>query len=343
MVRFRPTQAGVYTIQVDAVSIDGVAQDFAYAVAEGLAVAPIAAIYESFGQGCAGSGSTGVDGPACAGPNRNAATFAYEGMAEQHEFAMQEISPPGQPTVIGGISMLLAARPGPAVSVTFGIRLAGTDFRPAEPPVATTTVVVGSTPGWWGANFARPVTIPPSTRYFVTIESGPLASFAPVPAAPSREGRALFSRSRCSTWGSPSTVVTSYRVHCASPSASVAIPLLSANGLPSPGGQMAVELAHARPGAAAVLLTGFSNSAWGAASLPFDLGGLGAPGCQLLVAPEVADGLVAGSAGTASRAFALPNQPGLLGGQFYQQYAVLDPVNPLGLVTSNGGQARVGR
>jgi hypothetical protein len=238
--------------------------------------------------------------------------------------------------------MLLAARPGPTVPVTVGIRLAGADLRPADPPVATATMMVGSAPGWWGATFAQPVTIPPSTRYFVTIESGAIASFAPVPAAPSREGRVLFSRSRCSTWGSPSTVVTSYRVHCASPAAAAATPSLSGNGLPSPGGQMAVELARARPGAAAVLMTGFSSSAWGAASLPFDLGGLGAPGCQLLVAPDAADGLVAGPQGTASRTFALPALPGLIGGRFYQQFAVLDPVNPLGLVTSNGGEARVG-
>ena len=46
--------------------------------------------------------------------------------------------------------------------------------------------------------------------------------------------------------------------------------------------------------------------------------------------------------GNASVSFSVPNNGALVGTEVFHQWFVLDPVNAVGLVTSNAGRARVG-
>ena len=77
--------------------------------------------------------------------------------------------------------------------------------------------------------------------------------------------------------------------------------------------------------------------------LPIDLGALGAPGCFVRTTVD-ATVLVAGSNGTATFAFSIPNNTTLLGIQLFSQAFVLDPAtNAMALTTSDAAAFVVGR
>ena len=76
------------------------------------------------------------------------------------------------------------------------------------------------------------------------------------------------------------------------------------------------------------------------ATLPLDLGIIGAPGCAILVDIVLAIPL-APMAGAVSFAVSLPASA--IGLSFYEQGYVVDPAaNALGLTVTNAGLARVG-
>jgi hypothetical protein len=90
------------------------------------------------------------------------------------------------------------------------------------------------------------------------------------------------------------------------------------------------------------VVTGFSNTLWGPVPLPFDLGGFGLPGCQLLVDPMVSTP-VAQTAGAATWTLAIPNLAMYLGLRFFNQAASFDfGANPTGVTVSNGGDGTIG-
>ena len=88
---------------------------------------------------------------------------------------------------------------------------------------------------------------------------------------------------------------------------------------------------------------GVSNEVWGPLKLPYDLGPIKMPGCQLLASAEVVLTLPA-SGGTATWSLSIPNDNRFLGGRLFQQALVLDPkANGTGVITSNAGRACVER
>jgi hypothetical protein len=89
-----------------------------------------------------------------------------------------------------------------------------------------------------------------------------------------------------------------------------------------------------------VCLTGFSESTYLGSPLPAPLPG--APGCSVLVSPDALDPFVVSGQGLAERAFVLPPDVSLNGLFLYHQWAVLDPINPLGIVMSDAGRSSFG-
>ena len=87
---------------------------------------------------------------------------------------------------------------------------------------------------------------------------------------------------------------------------------------------------------------GASRTMWNGNPLPFDLGGLGAPGCRLLVGVDVLlGGTRSGSLWTL--AVTLPNDPSLIGQSVFAQGWGTDPGgNTAQLVFGNGVDIRVG-
>ena len=121
------------------------------------------------------------------------------------------------------------------------------------------------------------------------------------------------------------------------------VPVLSNAGLPVLGQSFGVELADAPPQRPVVLFMGTSRTKWGTLSLPLDLAGLGAQGCQLLASSEFTIGGVTDTQGKATTSFPLPKLKGLCDLHLYYQYLVLDQqANKLGWVFSNAGDAHFG-
>jgi hypothetical protein len=88
---------------------------------------------------------------------------------------------------------------------------------------------------------------------------------------------------------------------------------------------------------------GFSNTTSPLGPLPIDLTALGAPGCFARVSLDAAVVLV-GAGGIATFQFSVPNDPALLGLQFYAQGLSLDPTaNALGLVATDAAGFIVGQ
>lgn len=88
----------------------------------------------------------------------------------------------------------------------------------------------------------------------------------------------------------------------------------------------------------AVMMIGWSNSSFGAFSLPVSLAAVGMPGCNLLQSAEVF-GLSVSSTGPAVGEFALPipADSALVGYNLYLQALVVTPgANPANLLTTNG-------
>ncbi len=105
-----------------------------------------------------------------------------------------------------------------------------------------------------------------------------------------------------------------------------------------------VDLFHLPSSGAAILFTGFSKTRTraGGIPLPFDLSGLGAPGCKVLADPFLGQVLTI-SQGMAQGSVPLPANPAILGLSIFNQGFVVDPkANNLGLTTTNGGEGKIG-
>ena len=116
---------------------------------------------------------------------------------------------------------------------------------------------------------------------------------------------------------------------------------LVANGLPELGGTLTVALNNL-PISAAFLVTGLSRTTASFGALPFDLTSLGAPGCLARVSDD-ARVLLVGTANAAVWNLGIPNAPGLVGLQAYNQAVVFDPgFNGIGAVVSDAAGLMIG-
>lgn len=88
-------------------------------------------------------------------------------------------------------------------------------------------------------------------------------------------------------------------------------------------------------------LVGFSRTTSGFGALPFDMTGLGAPGCFARVSGD-ANVLLVGSGGLATFNMAIPASTAYLGAQLYTQGLSLDAANALGAVMSDANGAILG-
>ncbi|MFO1078742.1 MAG: PKD domain-containing protein [Planctomycetota bacterium] len=122
---------------------------------------------------------------------------------------------------------------------------------------------------------------------------------------------------------------------------SLGISSLVASAPPAIGSTLNVTVNNL-PVNVAIMLTGFSKTAWLLGALPFDLATYGAPGCKLRVSPD-ANLLILGAGGSAVWPFTIPNNAGLIGVNLYNQAVVLSPgTNAAGAVGSDAAGMMVG-
>jgi hypothetical protein len=113
-------------------------------------------------------------------------------------------------------------------------------------------------------------------------------------------------------------------------------PFINAASIPRVGDPLAMTLHQAKPNSLAVLCIGESRTDYGGIPLPFDLAGVGAPGCALQVSIALLLVTTTSATGSGQLTVPVPNDPALVIQYVYHQWLVLDPANLLGLVVSGG-------
>jgi len=122
---------------------------------------------------------------------------------------------------------------------------------------------------------------------------------------------------------------------------------LSVTGQRAQFGVISCHGAGFGPSLPVVCILGISRTAWGSIPLPFDMGSLGATGCNLyndwlvdLTTTADATGTV--PAYSPALAWAVPATPALSGGLLQFQALAAKPVNGLGIVSTNNVQVTLG-
>ena len=118
-------------------------------------------------------------------------------------------------------------------------------------------------------------------------------------------------------------------------------PYLYFGGGPRLGTTFTLRCGNVLPNQAGAWLAGFSNTNYGATTLPLDLQPLGIPGCSLLVAPEASQLLLTGQ-NYANWTLVVPSTPSFAGVRLFVQACQFDATRAGGLVFSDAANLRLG-
>lgn len=330
--------AGVWYVDIKAtlVAVDthvetpAVDADYALVVLGGtgqVGTPPVFGSFQTFGQGCPGT----VPLPSfCTTLNAAGGTLANNTRTWEYCYTVPGI---GNAQVV---SFDIFTRSTGGTVVVPAHLYAQVGGAPDTTPLASTTISVGPTAGFYTASFAAPAGV--SGTFYISVDS----SAQTVLLSQLSAGAAGTSWYRAPVTGSwlQSGLITrpSWRVSCSG--SQFATPALAAQGVPTLGASYDVTLANAANGTGALLLTGLSDAVHQGLSLPYSLPG--APGCAVLVSPDSSRFAVSSASGTASLGFALPNAAAFLGTRLLHQWAIFEPANALGIVVSNAGRATIG-
>jgi hypothetical protein len=300
----------------------------------GSALAAQAAAFQTFGRGCRGTAYTW-----CAGNNVNATQMPPFVLIAYPQYAVEVEA--GGPVVIQSFEFLTRNASGQVTVPAFIFLPDATTGVPQLTPLATGSIVVGTTVGWYTATFAQPVVVT-GGRFFLSWQQNATSKAFMDPFANGGVQSRSWSRpNNAGAWSGPANNLWAFRVNCIGIKGMP--PRLSNTGLPKIGTSYAVALSGALATAPSLLITGLSNQTWGPFPLPLDLGAAGAGGCSLLVSYDFVLGAAADNSGNASLSIALPNDSRLVGLKLHHQWATVDaPANRLGLAFSNGGTATLG-
>lgn len=140
------------------------------------------------------------------------------------------------------------------------------------------------------------------------------------------------------TWEYAATDPATYDAFGSGCPGSAGTPTLEIGGnLPWADERIEFRLKNLPAGAATFLVFGVSRTQWGPLALPFALGPL-APGCSALASHDTVLPL-SNQNGKAGWSTLVPR---VVGATFYLQGIIADPVNPLGLTFTHGGEATIG-
>lgn len=113
-------------------------------------------------------------------------------------------------------------------------------------------------------------------------------------------------------------------------------PCLGWTGLPRQGQSFSINLQDAEPAGFAMIWLGWSDTFWApVGALPYDAGPLGAPGCNLLVAPDGPLPFPVDGGGRASYSITVPINPSIAGMQVFAQSVSTSGANALGFASSD--------
>jgi choice-of-anchor B domain-containing protein len=287
-------------------------------------VRPSGASFTNYGQGCAGSATA-----AC--PELNATGGTLSNSTNQYEYSYEVPS-------TGSLQVTSFDIYTNSVNGTLNRSAhiyAQSGSGPAFTPLATTTITVGTAPGFYTATFGSPVTV--NGTFYIGYENGPDGVISNLTSGASGIGH--YRDAVVGNWAQSGLVVSpSWRVTC-SGGAGGLTPSLGHVGLPILNSSYDVTLSDAIPTTFAVMISGLSDTVYNGSPLPIPL--LGAPGCSVYAAPTVLTTHITSATGTASATFNIPATPANIGVNLYHQWAVLDAVNTLGIIVSDAGRATI--
>ena len=324
--------AGTWIIEVLATSVvidnhvetPGVDADYGLFVSS--STEPVVARFENYGQGCPGSVPAAAY---CATLNENGGTLTNNTNGFEYSFEVNGVT--GQVVAFDIYTYSNSGtltRPAHIYSMVGG--------QPSPTPLASTTITVGTTPGFYTATFASPVTV--TGTFYIGYENSPSGIISNLSSGAT--GTGYFRTAPSGSWSQSGLVQRpSWRVDCGN-TGGFATPELGNIGTPVLGGSYDVTLSEARPSSVAVMVSGLSDQVYQGTPLPIALPG--APGCDVLASPDVLQAELLSTSGTASGTISVPSTPSLMGANVFHQWAVLDIVNALGIVVSDAGKATLG-
>ena len=281
----------------------------------------------SFGVGCPGSNQISV--PTCAQTNPAGGNLNNSSSADEYVY---RVGTSGVSTLTG--FELFTRSSGGTVTVPARIySLAGSG--PSAAPIASTTMTIGPNAGFYGATFDPPIQV--GSAYFIGIDN--TAQTTVLSDLTGGQIGLGYRRAGNGPW-SFQIMRPSWKVQCTTQPL-FPTPVASADALPVLGTSYNLGCVDAMPSSLAVLASGYSNVSGGGLSLPAPLPN--APGCDLLVSPDVLLATSTTASGSASLGFAVPANSALAGFALYHQWVVLDAAaNALGLTVSNGVYVTLG-
>ena len=312
------------------------------AAALSVAVSAQTGSYSLYGNGCAGSG-TG-SGPSCGGLNTMGGTG--HGGGNDNVFAL-EVAPSSSARAVIGAEFFTRLKSGTTpVMVKIALHMPDSAGMPQPTAARTGMVTVNSTTaGWAKGTFNSPMAIAANTKFFVVYGDIPAGRTThPIIMDPTGiRGTYYWHPPTIAAWRGPFTSQRwAFRVTCGGGSGG-AVPLMANTGVPTLNQSFSLDLSQAAKNSQALFAFGASRTMWATVNLPLDVSPFGAPNCSLLASIDLIIPMGTSPAGAASLTVQVPNAPFLVGRTFYNQALVVDRVNSLGLVFSNGGAGTVGR
>lgn len=287
-------------------------------------VRPSSASFTSYGQGCPGSATAPC-------PELNGAGGTLSNNTNQYEYTY-EVPSTGS-LQVNSFDIYTNSQSG---SITRPAHIyAQSGNGPSSTPLATTTITVGTSPGFYTATFASPVTV--NGTFYVGYENSPSGVISNLNSGASGVGH--YRTAVTGNWSQSGLVdFPSWRVSCSGGTGNLT-PVIGNVGLPIVNSSYDVTLSDAIPTTFAVMIVGLSDTVYNGGALPIPL--LGAPGCSVYAAPTVLTTHITSATGTASETFNIPTSPANIGLSLYHQWAVLDAVNSVGIIVSNAGRATI--
>ena len=208
--------------------------------------------------------------------------------------------------------------------------------RPSATPIATSTITIGPNAGFYTATFNPPVSVPNS--FYIGFDN--TAQTTLLSDLNSGQINLGYQRTGSGAW-SFAIMRPSWRVQCTNLPL-FPVPVASADALPILGTSYNIDCVDGAPSSVGVMVSGYSDSSFGG-GVVLPAGLPGAPGCDLMVSPDVLQASPTSATGSVSRGFTIPNNSALTGTALFHQWVFLDAgANQTGLIVSNGVGVTVG-
>ncbi len=293
--------------------------------------------FTTFGKACPG---TSANLP-CASNNANATNFGMIASLGNPQFAIEVTGGVSSP-IIMGFDIFTKSRSKSPITLTTEIFLAQSTGFPQAKAVAKGKIVIGTTAGWYRTVLTTPLLLKANTTFFISYQDPAFSPrvVAPTAAPPATRSSHYQRTATTAAWRGVYSLAWAYKINCIG---STSLPTIGNQGRPIIGKSFSILLSKAMAKAPALLMTGFSNKAFGTIPLPFSLASLGANGCSLYQSFDFGVATVTDAQGAGSMLLPIPMDTFLLGGKIHSQWLVADvKANALGASFSDAGTGTIG-